>query len=116
MVFVSAIVAGSATFRLSAVRRLLHERLPKLEVRVVRYSFPMKLFHSLFHVGASRLTQLPRFTGYYAFYACPVLMDLILPVRLLLIAERCPSAGNIIDLKMAVYQIEGTLVELLRPH
>jgi hypothetical protein len=40
MVFVSAIAAGAATFRRSAVRRLLHEILPRIEVRVVRDSFP----------------------------------------------------------------------------
>jgi hypothetical protein len=47
MVFVSAIVVGSATFRRPAVRRLFYESPPKLDVRVFRYSFPWSNHNSL---------------------------------------------------------------------
>ena len=33
---------------------------PKLEVRMVRYSFPVRLFHSLLHAGLSRRSGCPR--------------------------------------------------------
>jgi len=33
----------------------------KLEVRMVRYSFPVRLFHSLLHAGLSRRTDIPLF-------------------------------------------------------
>ena len=32
---------------------------PRLEVRMVRYSFPVRLFHSLLHAGLSRRTRRP---------------------------------------------------------
>jgi hypothetical protein len=42
----------------------------KLEVGTVRYSFPVRLFHSLLHAGLSRRTDTHCFSG-FSFNGCP---------------------------------------------